>query len=344
MDSSSQQQNSSTQSESQNIPTVPHLHFGKLPLVFFILSLLTVALGGYILGVNQTGTSHSNSVSPTVPFATNIPTSVTSNQCTSDKECPVGYACQAQAGEGQAQVMVPGKTNTSPSIKPPFKITQGVCKLQAGGTCSSDDTCMTGLICQKGPNGANTCQNQINGTCSGPNDASCGPGYTCVVDCGPPILPVSPPPPTYSCIANEVATKPRMCPVCLASNTKISTPQGTITVTKLQTGMEVWSVDTNGKKIKSKIIKTGNMEVLTTHHVVHIVLSDGRQLWVSPNHPTATGIKVGDIHSGNTYDNALVTSAELVAYWDTKTYDILPDSETGFYFANGILMGSTLKE
>jgi len=33
-----------------------------------------------------------------------------------------------------------------------------------------------------------------------------------------------------------------------------------------------------------------------------------------------------------------------VRYQETATFDILPSSSTGFYWANGILLGSTLKE
>jgi hypothetical protein len=77
--------------------------------------------------------------------------------------------------------------------------------------------------------------------------------------------------------------------------------------------------------------------------VIHIRLSDGRELWASPGHPTADGRRLVDLKSGDVYDGAQVILFERVHYQGTSTYDLLPSGETGFYWANGILMGSTLK-
>jgi len=42
-------------------------------------------------------------------------------------------------------------------------------------------------------------------------------------------------------------------------------------------------------------------------------------------------------------DGAHVTLVERVTYHGGSTYDLLPSGGTDFYWANGILMGSTLK-
>ena len=76
--------------------------------------------------------------------------------------------------------------------------------------------------------------------------------------------------------------------------------------------------------------------------MVQFVLADGRALLVSPGHPTILGRTVGDLVLGDLYDTAKVVSIELVSYGEKYTYDILPTGQTGFYFANGILLGSTL--
>jgi hypothetical protein len=132
------------------------------------------------------------------------------------------------------------------------------------------------------------------------------------------------------------------CPVCLASNTNILTPSGSINVKNIKVGDSVWSVDKNGNRIKSIVIKTGSTVVPANHQVVHLVLSDKREVWVSPNHPTVSNTPVGSLKVGDLYDGARVQSAELIPYWDNKTYDILPNSDTGYYWADGILLGSTL--
>lgn len=180
-------------------------------------------------------------------------------------------------------------------------------------------------------------------TCGGATDGSCPKGYRCIQDCGPPVVRADSPPPSYRCVADAIANKPRMCPICLASNTKIATPNGSVNVKDIKEGMRVWSVDMSDKKIASVVIAVSHTPVPKTHQVVHLVLSDGREVWVSPGHPTITGMSAGELRVGASYDGARVQSADLVPYRDDATYDLLPDSATGAYWANGILLGSTLK-
>ena len=77
--------------------------------------------------------------------------------------------------------------------------------------------------------------------------------------------------------------------------------------------------------------------------MVHLVLDNGRELFASLGHPTTDGRVFGDVKSGDVIDNSYVKSVELVLYGDGYTYDILPSGDTGFYWANEILVGSTLK-
>src|SRR3989338_5930321 len=177
--------------------------------------------------------------------------------------------------------------------------------------------------------------------CNGPGDR-CASGYTCIQKCGPPVARENDPPPGYYCGRNEIASQPRMCPICLASNTRIATPDGEVNVKEVTVGMRVWSVNARGEKAASTVLLVSHTDAPKTHRVVHLVLSDSRELWVSPNHPSANGLLVGSLRSGDAFDGAIVRLADLVLYWDEKTYDFLPDSDTGSYVANGILLGSTL--
>jgi hypothetical protein len=78
--------------------------------------------------------------------------------------------------------------------------------------------------------------------------------------------------------------------------------------------------------------------------MVHVILDDGREAWVSPGHPTADGRSFGELLPGDRLDGAQIALLELVPYAWPETYDLLPAGETGYYWANGILMGSTLSQ
>src|SRR6185295_5478753 len=90
------------------------------------------------------------------------------------------------------------------------------------------------------------------------------------------------------------------------------------------------------------LLATGSTPV-ANHHVVHVVLGDGTVLEMSPGHRTGIGLPFGSLSAGSAFDDFhQVRSAELVPYAYDRTYDILPDSTTGTYFAGGAWVGSTL--
>ncbi|MHB8750747.1 MAG: Hint domain-containing protein [Aggregatilineales bacterium] len=134
------------------------------------------------------------------------------------------------------------------------------------------------------------------------------------------------------------------CPICLVAGTLIDTPTGPIAVKDLQVGMSVWTRDKQGNRRAALILKTAHVSVPFGHTVVHLRLSDGRELWASPPHPTADGRLLGSLQLGDSLDGATVISVERVSYPDDATYDILPAGDTGFYWADGIFMGSTLAD
>ena len=133
------------------------------------------------------------------------------------------------------------------------------------------------------------------------------------------------------------------CPICLSGNTLIDTPNGNINIKDLRSGMPVWTSDRSGHRQPAIILKVGGAQVPPTHRMVHLVLDNGRELFASQGHPTADGRTFGDLKLGDVIDNSHVKSVEIVPYNEKYTYDILPSGDTGFYWANGILVGSTLK-
>ena len=136
---------------------------------------------------------------------------------------------------------------------------------------------------------------------------------------------------------------PYGCPICLSADSEIKTPNGEVNVKDINDGMTVWSTDSNGTIIKSNVIKVNKVFVGDAQKIIDLQLTDGRELFVSPSHPTYDNRTIADLKIGERYDGSTVKSMELVQYKYQFTYDILPDSQTGDYFANGILVGSTLK-
>jgi hypothetical protein len=79
------------------------------------------------------------------------------------------------------------------------------------------------------------------------------------------------------------------------------------------------------------------------HHVVtRLVMESGAVLEISGVHPTADGRTLADLHAGDELDGVRVVGVSVIPYAHDATYDILPDSDTGTYFAAGVLIGSTL--
>lgn len=130
--------------------------------------------------------------------------------------------------------------------------------------------------------------------------------------------------------------------LCLSIHTQIDTPRGQIPVEQVTVGMSVWTMNQTGERIVAPILKIAKTPVPNTHQVVNLVLADGRAVHVSPSHPTADGTLVSYLRLGDTLDGSPITALTYIPYTHNYTYDILPQGPTGVFFANGILMGSTL--
>ena len=132
------------------------------------------------------------------------------------------------------------------------------------------------------------------------------------------------------------------CPICLAAGTLIDTPRGAVRVDQLEAGDPVWTQDEAGNRVIATIEQTGQVRVPASHQMIHVTLSDGRELWASPGHPSSDGQRLDSLQTGDILDGARIVSLEQVPYGQGFTFDILPSGATGFYWADGILMGSTL--
>ncbi|NTV00488.1 MAG: hypothetical protein HGA55_05125, partial [Methanoregulaceae archaeon] len=133
------------------------------------------------------------------------------------------------------------------------------------------------------------------------------------------------------------------CPICLGSGTLIDSPDGPVPVEEVREGMIVWTEDADGSRRAVTVLRTIRTRVPEGRRVVRLSLSDGREITVSPGHPTADKRAIGSLLTRDLLDGAVVTGVESQISDEEFTYDILPSGETGTYRANGILLASTLR-
>ena len=132
------------------------------------------------------------------------------------------------------------------------------------------------------------------------------------------------------------------CPICLAVGTTISTPNGPIPVSQLRVGMPIWTLAPDGGRQLARVQSVGHVPMPLGHDAVRLVLADGRQVTASAGHPTLNGRALGQLQVGDILDGSEVISVEIIHLHDSGTYDLLPSGASGAYWANGILLRSTL--
>ena len=128
--------------------------------------------------------------------------------------------------------------------------------------------------------------------------------------------------------------------VCASPDTPIATPAGDRPIADLRPGDLVYSVDHDA--IVAVPIERVNRAPVNGHSVMRVSLASGAVLSISAPHPTADGRTFGDLRAGDALDGARIISVTRVPYTHAFTYDVLPRSSTGAYFAAGALIGSTL--
>lgn len=156
-------------------------------------------------------------------------------------------------------------------------------------------------------------------------DASCG------LDCELPIV----------CQDGVWQWGQGMCPICAAPDTPIATPSGEQPIATLRVGDPVYTVE-DGAVVVRPVVRIGSTPV-RAHQVLRVVLDSGATLEMSPGHPTADGRVFQQLAAGDWLDAThRVVSSTLVPFDAARTYDIVPASRSGSYFAAGALVGSTL--
>ena len=127
---------------------------------------------------------------------------------------------------------------------------------------------------------------------------------------------------------------------CAAPDTPIATPSGPRAISELQVGDLVFSVD-GAQIVPVPVLALHRMKVFA-HHVLRVEFADGARFEMSGEHPTLDGRLLSELTVGMTLDGKRITRIQRIPYLHTHTYDILPDSLSGGYFASGVLVGSTL--
>lgn len=183
------------------------------------------------------------------------------------------------------------------------------------------------------PNPAPAPTSGTSGACT--KDSDCATGYSCI-DASPVTRE------GYENLRCWKNGAPR--PICLSGETRIATPKGEVRVKDIVVGDMVWSQNSLGEKVAVPVLISAHAKVPKDHQVVELQLADGRALRASLGHPLADGRTLGIIKTGDRIDGTRVTLAKHVLYGEPYTYDILPLGDTGFYWADGILLDSTLKK
>jgi hypothetical protein len=166
------------------------------------------------------------------------------------------------------------------------------------------------------------------------------------------------------CVANPCGTEPLSCTCarglcpegvlcqagagtitcsarCASPDTPIATPAGEIPIAALHVGDLVYSLQ-EGKAVSVPIAQTVRVPAPPGHRMLELKLDNGRVLHVSEGHPTAAGRPLVELVPGDALGATRILSSEPHPYHDPYTYDILPDSGSGTYWAAGALLGSTL--
>jgi hypothetical protein len=171
------------------------------------------------------------------------------------------------------------------------------------------------------------------------------PSYVCAQECPPRLAKPGDAPPRYVWADPKRVRDGKIfpCPVCLPESARIATPTGDVAAADVREGMVVWSRDAAGRRIPARVSMTGATPIGAAHEMVRIRLSDGRSVSASPGHPVAEGMLFDAVVSGDAIDGARVIGIDRGPYSGQRTVDLLPDSATGVYWADGVPLRSTLR-
>ncbi|HEX6873529.1 MAG TPA: Hint domain-containing protein, partial [Micromonosporaceae bacterium] len=132
------------------------------------------------------------------------------------------------------------------------------------------------------------------------------------------------------------------CPICLERQTRISTPAGEVAVDEIKPGQLVWTLDWHGQRVAAPVERVVRRATSVPHLMLRLAMADGRVLIAAGAHPAFDATLLRDLRVGQRYDGSTIVSLGWVPSTSAATYDLRPAGKTGAYWANGILVGSTL--
>ena len=127
--------------------------------------------------------------------------------------------------------------------------------------------------------------------------------------------------------------------VCASPDTPIATPDGERAIADLAVGDLIYTME-DDEIVVRPLVQIGRTRV-HEHRVVRLVLETGT-VEMSAGHPTIDGRTFGDLAAGDWLGEVEILAIEEIPFAHPYTHDILPDSSTGAYFAQGAAVGSTL--
>lgn len=127
---------------------------------------------------------------------------------------------------------------------------------------------------------------------------------------------------------------------CASPDTPIATASGNRAIRDLRVGDLVYSVHRDS--IQLVPIKRIHRVAAVNHHVLRVEFASGAKFEMSAMHPTANGKPLSAFGVGDELMGERIVRVTRIPFQHSHTYDILPDSDTGTYFADGVLVGSTL--
>ncbi len=200
-----------------------------------------------------------------------------------------------------------------------------------GSACAGPNPFCNGSACDKAP-----CSVQP----PPPAGAACCMGSICKA--GELCCTVNQAPGITSCVAPVNGTCPLGCPecVCASPDTPIATPTGPRPVASLRAGDLVFSMH-RGQRVAVPLRRAQRITA-HAHQVVQVELETGIMLRISAPHPTADGRLFGDLVADSFLGGVRIARVSVVPYAHDATYDILPESDSGTYFAGGVLIGTTM--
>ena len=235
----------------------------------------------------------------------------------------------------------------------------------AGGSacspaCASDRNCCTGkcanlandprncgacgTVCKDGEwcNGSGKCETRPCTTSCGDASRCCG-GACCAAGeiCCDLQGPVSKGPECTK--PSDTGTCPQGCAPkcdCASPDSLIATPSGQRPIADLQVGDLVYSMHA-GELVTVPIAKVQRVPQ-RNHRVVQLTFVGGARIEMSASHPLADGRNFGELKAGQIVDGATLAAVRVIPYQHDATYDILPQSDSGTYFASGMLVGTTM--